>query len=447
MNTTKYLKESQQLRNDSIVVEYRDIGDFDMASIRKIVVDDGITGWFGRLNRGAAPIDYGGELYALAFEFDDSKYTQETANEWVKQSDYKADLVTAKGIEIIKVGNWNGDEYTLEHLNSMVVAHEERVYNAGLKLGHNKTQKALKLFLDGMPRFGNCERLYIQNDTLIGDFKDIPKKLGKVLEAKAFPMKSAEIYFNFQHKGKMHDRVLKAIALFGDNVPACEGLSDVVEIYDQEEKVASSIDKVEYRVYDINGNKKPEEVNKMTEAEMKALEQAKADKEQVESLLKKSNDEVEKLKTENEVLRKAKDAEESKLKELREKETDAVIVKTVEGLLKSKIKSEAVGAFVSICKALSAREEKVSSYTLKDGVLVKGEEVFTLETFLKFVESIPENPEIVKMFTEGASNEGVANESGKSEDEILSDKVDAYLREHKLPKTTDNLKLAVENIK
>ncbi len=138
------------------------------------------------------------------------------------------------GVEIFSVGEWNGDKITAETLQNIVTSFEE---NKGgvtphLKLGHNKEQALLKA--DGLPAAGYVERLYIQGDKLMADFRDIPKKIFKLLEKGAYKKVSIEMFENIKIKGKEYKNLLVAVALLGADTPGVMNLSDIMAMYETE---------------------------------------------------------------------------------------------------------------------------------------------------------------------------------------------------------------------
>lgn len=538
-DTRKYLSKAYNVAENSMLVIYREIGDFITSTIISKEVSAGIKGWFGKLNYNAAPTGYKGEEYAIAFEFDRKKFNIDQAYHWVKESNYKADTVGLKGVEIMHVGEWNGDTYSKKDFESMIDAFESGVYVPGFKLGHNKTQKALMEFLDGMPRFGNLKKLYIDGEILRGDWEDVPRRLATVLEANAFRDRSAEIKWNLKRNGKIWPKVLTALVFSGDFIPAVENLEDTISLYETE-KAAKALDNGETKLYNLtqegqevqknlmkhskawhrcvekvsargdvtspeavctwstertgntymkeNGQEpvgknlkmlmisldelkmldptfanelevagfagisidleKDYEITKLKIEEVKnKMTMTPDEQKQLEAALKAKDEAEAKLKKEEEAkiaILKEKEAKEAELKGIREKEAEAGILSKVESLLKTKIKSEAVDAFVTIYKALAAKE-KVSCYSLKEGKIVKGEEAVTLEMFLKFVDAIPENPEVVKLFKEQATKTGQTAVGADEGDEFMS-KVNAYLKENKLEKTVENLKKAADAV-
>ncbi len=142
-------------------------------------------------------------------------------------------LFKKEGVEIFSVGNWNGDDYTLEDLNHMVTAFDENKNGSPphLKLGHDPKQALLQK--DGLPAAGWIDKLYVTGEKLRADFIYIPKKVYELIENKAYRKVSSEIMWNAKVNGKVYKRMLAAVALLGANTPGVSNLSDILAMYQQ----------------------------------------------------------------------------------------------------------------------------------------------------------------------------------------------------------------------
>lgn len=136
-----------------------------------------------------------------------------------------------QGVEIFSVGKWNGDEYTHDDLQGMVVAFEENkvAVRPFLKLGHDDDQKLLQN--DGLPAAGWIDRVYLYGDKLIADFSSIPKKIFELITSKAYRKVSSEIYWNVKIGDKTYKRMLGAVALLGADTPGVMNLNDILGMY------------------------------------------------------------------------------------------------------------------------------------------------------------------------------------------------------------------------
>lgn len=157
-------------------------------------------------------------------------------------SPYNPDLRSVRGVEIFRVGEWNGDKYTSDDLDEMISAFGTQGYSVPLKMGHDE--------VSGGQAYGWVERIYRIGDVLKADFKDIPAYVFDwVFVQHAYDQVSIEIYFNLKRDGKLFKRALKAIALLGAETPAVSGLAPLREAIfapgaDQFEKIVAASVKV-----------------------------------------------------------------------------------------------------------------------------------------------------------------------------------------------------------
>jgi hypothetical protein len=141
------------------------------------------------------------------------------------------ELKSLNGVEIFSIGKWNGDEYTHEDLNEMVIAFEENKQGARpyLKLGHDSKQKLLQS--DGMPAAGWVNKIYVHGNKLLADFVDIPGKIYALIESRAYRKVSSEIFWNITVGNKKYKRMLAAVALIGADTPGVMNLNDILAMY------------------------------------------------------------------------------------------------------------------------------------------------------------------------------------------------------------------------
>lgn len=133
-------------------------------------------------------------------------------------SGWQPSLRTVRGVEIFRVGEWNGDKYTTDDIDEMISAFGNQGYGVPLKLGHDE--------VSGGQAYGWVERIYRIGDTMKADFRDIPEYIFDwVFVQHAYDQVSIEIYFNLKRDGKTFKRALKAIALLGAETPAVSGLA------------------------------------------------------------------------------------------------------------------------------------------------------------------------------------------------------------------------------
>lgn len=133
-----------------------------------------------------------------------------------------------EGVEIFSTGVWNGDKYTQEDLQNMVENFDQTGFQPPLKLGHNEEQPEM---LDGEPALGFVDRIYTEGTKLLADFSSLPKKVYEAIKRGNYKRVSSEIYWNFKNNGQVLDRVLKAVALLGSEIPAVTNLEAIEGLY------------------------------------------------------------------------------------------------------------------------------------------------------------------------------------------------------------------------
>lgn len=143
------------------------------------------------------------------------------------------DTLSLDGVEIFAAGKWNGDEYSLDDLDSMVFAFDAlgEHLKPPIKLGHNDEQRLL--VADGLPSAGWISRLYRRGEKLLADIVEIPKKVADLIKAGAYRKRSAEIWWDYEDPatGETFPRVLCGLALLGADLPAVNTLDDILALY------------------------------------------------------------------------------------------------------------------------------------------------------------------------------------------------------------------------
>jgi hypothetical protein len=136
-----------------------------------------------------------------------------------------------KNVEVFRVGKWNGGTFTLEDLKGMAEAFAETksAVMPFLKLGHGNSQDILKS--DGLPAAGWVDDLRLVNDTLVADFSGIPAKVYDLLERGAYRARSIEIWRDVKIAGKTHKWLMTAVAFLGAELPAVDGLNDILNLF------------------------------------------------------------------------------------------------------------------------------------------------------------------------------------------------------------------------
>lgn len=120
------------------------------------------------------------------------------------------------GVEILRVGTWNGHRFTREALTAMVDAFTKIGFVPPVKLGHDEDPKA--------PAFGWVDRLWTEGDVLKADFRDVPDELVEQIKAKRYDTVSVEAWANLSRNGKTYPTVLKAVAILGAHPPGVSHL-------------------------------------------------------------------------------------------------------------------------------------------------------------------------------------------------------------------------------
>lgn len=123
---------------------------------------------------------------------------------------------TVSGVEILRVGTWNGHKFTRESLAAMVDAFDRVGFVPPVKLGHDEDPRA--------PAFGWVEKIWTQDDVLLADFRDMPDELVEQIRAKRYDNVSIEAWSNLSRDGKSYPTVLKAVAILGAHPPGVSGL-------------------------------------------------------------------------------------------------------------------------------------------------------------------------------------------------------------------------------
>tara|TARA_Y100000310_G_scaffold343755_1_gene452869 strand:+ start:8198 stop:9877 length:1680 start_codon:yes stop_codon:yes gene_type:complete len=132
------------------------------------------------------------------------------------------------GIEIFSTGVWNGDKYTTKDLEAMVSNFDKTGFQPPLKLGHNEEQPEMK---DGEPSLGYVDKIYQEGSKLLANFKELPKKVYEAIKRGNYKRVSSEIYWNYKSNNQVLDRVLKAVALLGTEIPAITNLEAIEGLY------------------------------------------------------------------------------------------------------------------------------------------------------------------------------------------------------------------------
>jgi len=304
-----------------------------------------------------------------------------------------------KGVEVFSAGVWNGDKYTIDDIDEMIMAFNEtsEQVKPHLKLGHNDEQTLLAA--EGLPAAGWVGKLYRQGEKLIADFVDIPDKIYQLLSNKAYRKVSSEIYWNITFNGKKYKRMMSAIALLGANMPAVQNLNDILALYGLKDydTIKNYSDDFETKKYDINHG----EDNMELEKELNEVKENFAAKE-VELKEYKEQVDADKIESEKEV------AELKEYKENAEKEKVELLAKQLETENQ---------AFIDGLEISPAMQPLVFALIDDKKEYKKDEKVFTNKEIIKELFSL-----------KGASDVNLDEDSEEGDKKVV-DSVDAKLVE------------------
>lgn len=128
-----------------------------------------------------------------------------------------------KGVEIFRIGTWKGDSYVESDLQDMINAYDKVGFKPPIKSGHSED-------VPGLPALGWVENLRCENGCLLADFNQLYPEVYEAIKDKRYNTVSSEIYFNYkQQDGTILPKVLKAVAILGQDVPAVKNLKPLHE--------------------------------------------------------------------------------------------------------------------------------------------------------------------------------------------------------------------------
>ena len=207
------------------------------------------------------------------------------------------------GVEIFSTGIWNGDRYTQKDLDSMIENFDEVGFEPPVKLGHNDEQTELK---DGQPALGYIDKIYKVGTKLVADFKELPKKVYEAIKRGNYKRVSSEIYWNYKANGSTFNRVLKAVALLGAEVPAVTNLQSIEGLYSNmgTGEVKSYYDGKESEIMEesktISVEKYEEEISQLRQEKEEVMKEYQAHKDEIKK--ESISTYMQELKTEGKIL-------------------------------------------------------------------------------------------------------------------------------------------------
>jgi hypothetical protein len=142
------------------------------------------------------------------------------------------------GVDIFQTGKWNGDPYSTDDLDQMVLAFGSLPYKVPLKFGHTEAQRWFGQE-DGAPALGWVDSLRRVGQKLVADIVGVPDAIVSLISQGNYRNKSAEIYWNYvDPAGKRWPRALKAVSLLGADIPAVTTLEDLARVLMSDEQRA-----------------------------------------------------------------------------------------------------------------------------------------------------------------------------------------------------------------
>ena len=208
------------------------------------------------------------------------------------------------GVEIFSTGVWNGDRYSEKDLDAMIENFDDVGFEPPVKLGHNEEQSELQ---DGQPALGYISKIYKVGSKLVADFKELPKKVYDAIKRGNYKRVSSEIYWNYKANGSTFNRVLKAVALLGADIPAVTNLESIEGLYSNmgtgEVKYhynGKESEIMEEKHDEVSINKYEEEISQLRKEKEEVMKEYQAHKDEI----KKTNiaSYMESLKTEGKIL-------------------------------------------------------------------------------------------------------------------------------------------------
>jgi hypothetical protein len=158
---------------------------------------------------------------------------------------------TIDAMPVFKLGVWKGEDFSLADLDEIVkntnILIKANLIEPPIKLGHDDNQVLLQN--DGYPAGGYIRNVYRMGDQIFADVTNVPEKLYKLIEKKAYKNVSAEIYQDYEHpvtKEKM-GKVLRAVAVLGADLPEVKGLADILNQYTTKELAYVSFSEKEFK--------------------------------------------------------------------------------------------------------------------------------------------------------------------------------------------------------
>lgn len=312
------------------------------------------------------------------------------------------------GVEIFSTGVWNGDKYSEEDLNNMVENFDRVGFEPPIKIGHNEEQPEL----DGQPALGYIDKIYLAGNKLLANFKELPKRVYEAIKRGNYKRVSSEIYWDYTNDGKSFDRVLKAVALLGADIPAVTNLEAITGLY---KDVGEGTIKKHY-----DGK------------ESEIMEEEKTIELQADTISVEEHEKtVDELNKENEEIRKEFEAHKAEIKKQE-------IVSYMEDLTNE---GKITPAYSDEVKALlsTATDEKVYKFSQDN----EDKELSQYELVKKIFSSMPKVVEFAELSENGESIYDVIPYDNASQE--VDRRAKAYLKKNKADNYAEAYKLVLQD--
>ncbi len=117
-------------------------------------------------------------------------------------------------VEIFRAGRYPQGEFSEADLEELAAAYDPAVHEAPVTLDHAASGPAL----------GWVASLHRAGDRLVARLRGVSEQLRELVRSGAYRKRSAEIYTNFEGRGKKY---LRAVTFLGAGVPEVKGLADL----------------------------------------------------------------------------------------------------------------------------------------------------------------------------------------------------------------------------
>lgn len=157
---------------------------------------------------------------------------------YAKKKDDDLETVDLKDIEIFQSGMWEDSQGRKNGWSDADMDDTVRNFQAmtadgwkiPVKLGHKRDQSFIQR--EGYPAAGWIADLRRKGKSLVCDFKNVPKRLAKLIKAKAYASISSELAKNLKDQaGRVYKNALVGVALLGEELPALNTLKDIEALY------------------------------------------------------------------------------------------------------------------------------------------------------------------------------------------------------------------------